>query len=109
MGKEAHRHVPGYVLWEHGAESNSGPMVRSEKRACLSTVQTGRRTEGVMVRRNSIHKDIWGTVSQVRKLGSLGHLSPGQVSGSTAAEVVEGYCLWLAHGNEELAKWEKIL
>lgn len=46
-------------------------MVRSEKRACLSTVQIRRRTEGVMVRRNSIHKDIWGTVSQVRKFGSL--------------------------------------
>lgn len=66
-------------------------MVRSEKRVCVSTVQIGRRTG----RRNSMYKGILGTASQVRKSGSLGHLSPGRVAGSSAAEAVEGCCLWL--------------
>lgn len=44
-------------------------MVRSKKRACVSTVQVGRRTEGVMDKRNHMCKDILDIASQVRKSG----------------------------------------
>lgn len=54
-------------------------------------------------------KTFWTQLHRSGIQGQPGTSAWARVAGSSAAEVVEGCCLWLAQGDGEPAKWAEIL